>query len=160
MDTESKNYEVAYLLSPTLNEQDALVYTGKLSSAIEECGGAIRRVETPKKRKLSYAIKKEINSYFGWTTFRMDTGRVSEFDKKVKSHTEILRFMIVEEEIETRKPFVRPMISRKPASAPIRTITPPQSSKVNEPVRQAVETEDKRLDLEALDKKLEEILGR
>lgn len=157
MDSEAKNYEIAYILSPTLGEAEVLGYIGKLSTLIEETGGAIRRVEQPRKLKLAYEIKKQENAYFGWTTFRLQCERIAEFEKKIKSHEEILRFLIVEEEIEKRKPFIRSVGARTAVGAaikgPAREIREPAAGRQTAP-------EDKRLDLEALDKKLEEILGK
>ncbi|MBI4224699.1 MAG: 30S ribosomal protein S6 [Candidatus Sungbacteria bacterium] len=157
MDSDAKNYEVAYILSPTLGEQEVLAYVAKLSALIEESGGTIRRTEQPKKLKLAYEIKKQENAYFAWTTFRMQPERIAEIEKKLKSHSELLRFLVVEEEIEKRKPFIRSIGVRtavgSAAKAPIRETREPIAHGTAAP-------EDKRLDLEALDKKLEEILGK
>ena len=158
VDSEAKNYEVAYLLSPTLAEADVLAYAAKVSALVEELGGMIRRVEQARKYKLAYAIKKEINTYFGWTTFRIQPEKIAEFDKRCKAHTETLRFLIVEEEIEKRKPFIRSVGARTSTGVPARAMS--HASSARETVHAAPEQQDKRLDLEALDKKLEEILGR
>jgi ribosomal protein S6 len=157
VDSDAKNYEVSYLLSPTLAEAEVLGYTGKLSSLIEELGGTIRRAEQPRKLKLAYEIKKQENAYFGWTTFRLQPQRIAEFEKRFKGHTETLRFLILEEEIEKRKPFIRSVGVRTAVGSPAKI----SSHEVREPIRQTGQApEEKRLDLEALDKKLEEILGR
>ena len=157
MDSDAKNYEVAYILSPILGEQEVLAYTAKLSTLIEESGGTIRCAEQPRKLKLAYEIKKQENAYFAWTTFRMQPERIAEVEKKLKSHSELLRFLIVEEEIEKRKPFIRSIGVRtvvgSAAKTPIRETREPMTHGTAVP-------EDKRLDLEALDKKLEEILGK
>ena len=157
MDSDAKNYEVSYLLSPALTEGEILAYAGKLSALIEELGGTIRRVEQPRKQKLSYPIKKEINAYFGWTTFRLQPQRIAEFEKRYKGNSETLRFLMLEEEIEKRKPFIRSVGARTSVGSPASTRS--SAREMREPVR-ATANEDKRLDLEALDKKLEEILGR
>lgn len=148
MDSETKNYELAYLLSPALPEEKILEYAGKMSGAIEEEKGIIRHMETPRKRRLAYPIKKEASAYFGWTTFAMAPAAVAQIEKKVKETPQLLRHLIVEEEIETRRPMLRPLSPRPVAGQP-RPIIP----------REAERPEEK-LDLEALDKKLEEILGK
>ena len=155
MDSDAKNYEVSYILSPALTEGGILAYAGKLSALIEELGGTIRRVEQPRKQKLSYPIKKEINAYFGWITFRLQPQRIAEFEKRYKGNTETLRFLMLEEEIEKRKPFIRSVGARTSVGPPSKIL----ARETRQPVHQAA-SEDKRLDLEALDKKLEEILGR
>lgn len=156
MDSDAKNYEVAYLLSPTLTEAEVLAYTGKLSALIEELGGTIRRTEQPRKLKLAYEIKKQENAYFGWTTFRLQPERIAEFEKRFKGYGETLRYLVLEEQIEKRKPFIRSVGARTAVGSPAKGL----SRGTREPIRAAAPQEDKRLDLEALDKKLEEILGK
>lgn len=149
MNEDSKNYELAYLVVPSVSEEEALATAGKLSGILETEHGIIRHLETPKKRKLAYPIKKEKTAYFGWTTFTASPNTVARLGKKVGELPEILRHMIVEERIETRKPFLRPFTPRGTDSAAQRAIP-----------REAPKAGAEKLDLETLDKKLEEILGK
>lgn len=145
MDKESKNYELAYLLSPSLPEEEVLTWAGKITAAIEESKGAIRNVEPPRKRKLSYLVKKQENAYWGWTTFAMAPEAVATLEKKIKGLGNILRHLIVEEE---EMPVRMPRLRTVPSSQAPRAI-PRETEKPEE-----------KLDLEQLDKKLEEILGK
>ena len=147
MDSDSKNYELSYLLPPSLSEEDALMRAGKLSKSIEESGGDIRRTDDPKKRKLAYEIKKHGSAYFGVIVFRMPPDHVKELDKKLKAEP-VLRFLIGEE-----VPVARPQILRVIPSRPAPTHIPA-------PRPEGPEKQEEKLDLEALDKKLEEILGK
>lgn len=157
MDSDAKNYEVAYLLSLGLGDAEVLAYVGRLAGLIEELGGTIRRAEQPRKLKLAYEIKKQENAYFGWTTFRLQPERIAEFEKRFKAYGETLRFLILEEQIEKRKPFIRSIGARTAVGS---TTKIPMRDAHEPAAHGAVATEDKRLDLEALDKKLEEILGK
>ncbi|MBI3630749.1 MAG: 30S ribosomal protein S6 [Candidatus Sungbacteria bacterium] len=151
MDSEQKNYELAYLLSPALAEDAALRAAAKLTGAIEQARGLVKHMETPKKRRLAYPIRKETSGYFGWITFTLAPESVAELERKIKEESALLRYSLVEEEIETRVPYVRPVVARRAVTA--QKATPPQAMGRETP------TEEK-LDLEALDKKLEEILGK
>ncbi len=153
MDTDAKNYELAYLLSPALPEEDVLGVAGKISALIEEQKGAIRRVEPPKKRRLAYPVKKERNAYFGWTTFASVPAAVAGLDKKTKEMPEVLRHLIVEEEIETRRPILRTFAPGGGRPVPVAGAPGPE-------VPREQEDQGEKLDFEALDKKLEEILGK
>lgn len=146
MDNEANNYELAYLVSPAVSETDVLSYAGTLSVMIEEQKGTIKHLQEPRKQKLSYPIKKERNVYFGWTTFRLNPHRVAALEKKLKAETNLLRYLIVEEETRLKAPIFR--MGSKPNMAKSPAIP-----------REAQKT-DEKLDLEALDKKLEEILGK
>lgn len=125
-----------------------MTQAGKLTSLIEEAKGMIRKVEEPKKRHLAYPVKKQLSAYFGWTTFSMAPEFVPGLEKKLRGQEQFLRFSLVEEEIEVKKPFV--LRTMRPQPVRPRAI-PREAPKAG--------TEEK-LDLEALDKKLEEILGK
>jgi hypothetical protein len=70
--------------------------------------------------------------------------------KKIKSFANLLRSMITEEvEIEFRPTVLRTIPSRPSVARPPRPVAPKEA-----------ETPEEKLDLEALDKRLEEILGK
>ncbi len=148
MASEQKNYELAYLLPPSIAEGEVLTHAGKITTLIEGAGGMIRHAEEPRKRKLAYPVKKEVNAYFGWTTFAISPENLAALKKKIVSEEKILRHLLVEEEIETKPQFIRPFPVRHQPVRP--SVAPhPAEPKLEE-----------KLDLEALDKKLEEILGK
>lgn len=148
MASDTKNYEFAYLLSPSLSEEEVLSQAGKLTSLVEESKGMIRKVEEPKKRHLAYPIKKQNSAFFGWTTFSMAKEFAPALEKKLRGQEQILRYMLVEEEEITTRPFMLRTIPARPR--------PLQSH----PIPREAPKVDEKLDLEALDKKLEEILGK
>lgn len=144
MDVETKNYEIAYLLSLSVPENEVATYAGKITSLIGDSGGVVKFVEEPKMRRLAYPVKKEQSAYFGYTTFKTAKSSIGDFKKKLAFEPKILRFLIVEEE-EKSIPMPR-IIFREPAKKEV--VTPR-------------ETEEKeKLDIVQLDKKLEEILGK
>ncbi|TSD04854.1 MAG: hypothetical protein Greene071436_41, partial [Parcubacteria group bacterium Greene0714_36] len=112
-----------------------------------------RRVEPPKKRRLAYGVKKEHSAYFGWTTFTALSSAVATIDKKTKDMPQVLRHLVVEEEIETRRPILRTF---QPSAMRVS----PGGIAIAPEVPREREAMDEKLDFEALDKKLEEILGK
>ncbi len=145
MDSDPKTYELAYLLPPSIPEGDVLMAAGKLTSLIESEQGAVLRVEPPKKQRLAYPIKKQTNAYFGWTSFRMPAAGVAQVKKKLKD-ANLLRSAVFVQKAEPM-PLRLQTISRRPRST-------------QEGIPREQERTDEKLDLEALDKKLEEILGK
>ncbi len=145
MASESKNYELAYLLSPFIPEEETLTWAGKLTAVIEESRGVIRHAEPPRKKKLAYLVKKQPQAYFGWTTFRAVPDAIALLEKKLKNAENLLRHLVVEEEEMLLRP------------AHLRVI--PSTLRPRAIPREAEKPEEK-LDLEQLDKKLEEILGK
>ena len=145
MDSKQKKYEIAFLLSPSIAEEAVLVHTQKVTAALEAGKAIISHAETPRKRRLAYPIGKETNAYFGWIKFTAPVEAIAEINKKIKLEKSTLRFLIVEDTIQIM------MMPRMPRmTAP--TIAPTQPKREEETAE--------RLDLEGLDKKLEEILGK
>lgn len=157
MESESNNYELAYLLSPTLSEEEANTYSGKLTSLIEECQGSLLQTQIPQKRKLAYEVKKQTQAYFGWIALHIGKQQLAGLEKKVKSEQQVLRFMIVEQELERRRPMLRQIHAPQTPVAITRQVAAPRQRPTTAATSAAGE---ERLDLEALDKKLEEILGK
>lgn len=152
MDAEMKKYELAYLLSPGVAEEELFNWKEKLLKLITELGGTTKHTEEPKKRKLSYLVKKQNNAYFGWFDFIFAPSLLPQLEKRLKGLDNLLRYLIVEwEEFALKTPYLktipsRPSIAFRPA-LPQREVKPPTQ-------------EVPKLDLEELDKKLEEILGK
>ena len=148
MDSKAKKYEIAYVLSPSIAEEEVSGYSGKINSAIEDSKGLIKYSESPKKIRLAYPIEKDRNAYFAWTVFNASTDAIKSIDKKVKEIKEVVRFLIVEKDAKEvpLRPIRVPSFKTPAEVSTIKTETPSEG-------------EDK-LDLEALDKKLEEILGK
>lgn len=151
MNSDQKNYELAYLLSSSISEAELSVVIAKLATIIQENKGVIRRQEEAKKRELSYPIRKQRTAYFGWITFNLSPELVNGLRKKLAGETELLRSLLVEENMEQYNLPPRRMYTPRPMGP---------HAKLGVPGTPPKEAPEEKLDLEALDKKLEEILGR
>ena len=151
METEAKNYEISYLISPNVSEEQIFGMAGKITSLIQDAKGIANKVEEPKKIKLAYPINKQRSAYFGWTTFAMLPENLEEFKKKLRFEKKsIMRFLVVfipKKVLELRK---RP-IYIKPK--PERPVTP-----TYHPPPREIEKQE-QVDILALAKKLEELLA-
>jgi small subunit ribosomal protein S6 len=144
MDKESKKYELSYLLRIALPEEALPDEIQKLAGAIESEKGIISHSEMPRKRRLAYLVNKDIQAYFGWIKFTAHPEAVQNIGKKIKLNSSVLRFLLVEDTIPAMAPLRMPrIIPQQPAA---------EAKREEEP--------QERLDLEELDKKLEEILGK
>lgn len=145
MDKESKLYEIAYIISPALSEEEAKDFHQHIKNQAQELGGLIDHEGEVKKRHLSYPIKKMTDGYLASFRFILSRGK-AETLKQFLAEKRILRFVL----IETRRNPVRTMPPRITKTAPITT---PLHTEI--PVTQPI-TQEK---IEEIDKKLEEILG-
>ncbi len=124
MDTNSKIYELGYLLLPTISEEDIPISYGNLKELILSLSGEIISDEIPKIIPLAYSMKKVTSNvynkfntaYFGWTKFIMDSQKVLELKKHLDLDPNFIRFLIlktVKENTIATKRFVRGETYRK-----------------------------------------------
>lgn len=133
---ENKTYEIAFLIS---SEEDLPVLMKYLSSYQAEIlgEGPITRI------RLAYTIKKHDEAYFSFLQFKLPPESVIKLADALKLDPKIIRFIIVS---------VIP--KKKRIGEPRRVESRPRLEE--KPVEEAPEVE---ISNEALEKKLEEILG-
>src|SRR3990170_8619397 len=150
METEVKNYEIAYLISPAVREEDVFGVVGKITSLIQESRGLVHKIDEPKRVKLAYPIKKQTWAHFGWTAFSADGEGAQQLKKKLSRDASVLRYLIVSIPQKKLRDLRRPPRSRIRIERP----TP-----VMRPATPEAEEQEKK-QIAEIDKKLEEILGK
>lgn len=154
MDPEVKNYEIAYLISPNMPEDEMFGVAGKITGFIQDAHGLIGRIEEPRKRKLAYPIAKSGEAYFGSITFAIACERLPDLARRLREEPRIIRHLLVEEvkrpAIEFRERTSRRREGRLPSPTleGVTAFTP------------AAPKEEDRTKIEELDKQLEEVLGK
>ncbi len=130
-----KLYELTYLISPELSEEEAKEFSQKTSSLIQEEKGILDVVNP--------VIRKKQNQFYITTlNFRFEPGNLKTFQKKLDAEKQILRYMILN----------KPKISSKTKEARTKPIIKPI------PLIGKGGTEQKKVELKEIEKKLEEIL--
>lgn len=124
--SNSRVYELGYLLVPTVLQEDVPVIHGNLKELVSSLGGVAIADEMPKMIPLAYTMLKVVSNvrnkfnaaYFGWTKFTMDSDKVLELKKKLDLDSNVIRFLIlktVKENTIAAKRFVRAdMHNRRP----------------------------------------------
>jgi len=131
-DTESNKenqvYELSYLLLPSIPEENLSEVVSKIEKVIEDKGGKKIDGENPFLRELAYEMSKVVgasryvvkNAYVGWVKFELPTLEdaeqhpVEEIKELVEKMEEVLRFLLVKAERETKFTFASTM---KPAES-------------------------------------------
>ncbi|MBI2020899.1 30S ribosomal protein S6 [Candidatus Giovannonibacteria bacterium] len=152
METDRKLYELSYLISPALSEEEALNFHQKTKNSLLSYNGIIENDGNILKRKLSYPIKKMREAYFAHFRFLAPAEKITDFKNQLRN-PEILRSLIVE-----TKNVPQNFIPREPKK-------PPETKIVEEsPVAVKIPAQTTELEpvsnIEEIDKKLEEILGK
>lgn len=136
-----KYYELTYLITPDLAEEEARAFQNKVNSFIAD-EGVLEEGNVILRKKLAYPIKKKEQSYLAVATFNALPEKISSLEKKLKEEKEILRYiLVIKEKQQSLK--IRPhMAKRKPIV------------ETKEPISQ-----EKKVELKEIEKKLDEILN-
>jgi len=133
-----KNYELTYLISSDVSEQELKNLSEKIKTFIQEQEGIVKKTTEPSKTKLGYSIKEKEQGFLGILDFSLNPEKIANLEKKLKSDTQILRYLILNKEV--------------PEKTQIKRALP----KVEKPTTQEAKTE--KVELKEIDKKIEEIL--
>ncbi len=105
-------YELAYHLDPNMDEAAVQRVRGELEQLITSHTGTIVTTKEPEKSRLSYPIRHERTSFFGWFQFRIeDREQLAAIDEQLRLHGEVMRHITLK---------VEPTMSKK---AKARSIT-------------------------------------
>jgi ribosomal protein S6 len=103
VETNSRIYELGYLLVPTLSEENVPATYSSLKDLIVSLGGEMISDEMPKMISLAYSMLKVTqnvrnkfdSAYFGWVKFEINPEKVLELKKKLDVDPNFIRFLIL-----------------------------------------------------------------
>ena len=140
-----RQYEITIILSPELREAELSSFEEGIKLSLDRLGGSLKKKGALEKRNLAYPIKKFQSGYYLSINFLLNPEKLEELNSLLKHNKEVLRHIVVlAPEEETRA------ITRKK--------TEPKVEKLKEKPKDKMEKKGK-IQLEEIDKKLEEILG-
>ena len=90
----SGNYEVLYVLNPTLGEEDTAALVARFKE-LAEGRGSVTEVDEWGKRRLAYPINDLEEGYYVLMTFSADSAFPAELDRVYKITDGVLRSLIV-----------------------------------------------------------------
>lgn len=101
--TDSRIYEVGYLLAPTIAEEKVSEHYVALKDLVGSLDCETIADEMPRMISLAYTIEKIVQNvrskydtaYFGWVKFEMSPDKVLELKKKLDLNNDIVRFLLI-----------------------------------------------------------------
>ena len=90
----SANYEVLYIINPTLGEEETAALVAKFKE-LAESRGTVAEVDEWGKRKLAYLIYVLDEGYYVLMTFSADPALPAELDRLMRINPNIMRSIIV-----------------------------------------------------------------
>ncbi|MFG6351789.1 MAG: 30S ribosomal protein S6 [Oscillospiraceae bacterium] len=88
------NYEVLYVINPTLGEEDTAALVARFKE-LAEGRGAVAEVDEWGKRRLAYPINDLEEGYYVLMTFSADPAFPAELDRLMRINVSIMRSIIV-----------------------------------------------------------------
>ena len=90
-----KNYEIMFIVKPTLSEEDIKKVVKNFQDVITNNGGKITETVEMGQRKLAYEIKKFKSGYYYVITLEAnDDKAIKEFDRLALISNDIIRHLI------------------------------------------------------------------
>lgn len=143
-----QTYELTYIISSQMTVEEAETVKKDFEAFLQGAGGVVLRSEKSTPQPLAYQIKKQSSGFFAVCEFQVEESKVTEIKASLEKNTKVLRyFLIVKKPIKimkerrTRKPM---LATEKPAFTEKSTTEKKKEEKLNP---------------EALEKKLDEILS-
>lgn len=89
-----RNYEVAYIADPDLDDQALAALDERVAGWIEAAGGKTVSVDRWGKRRMSYAIKGRNDGVYVFVTASLPAQAPSVVEREMRLQESILRYMI------------------------------------------------------------------
>ncbi len=93
-----KHYELTYLISPDLSNEEANSLSTEITSNILAKQGILEKNLSLLKKQLSYSIKKKTAAYLACLNFQIKPEGLKELRKQIESNSKILRYLILSKE--------------------------------------------------------------
>jgi ribosomal protein S6 len=148
---DSRNYEFAAHITTQMDEAKVPAVWSEVEQLISKHGGVITFSQQPQPKRLSYPIKHQSQSFFGWVQFTVESADLlPELDEWARLHTEVLRHIVLKLEPESDKRALKQAahLERKAAKA----------AKEGAAVKKTT-TEEKAKDSGKLEQQIEDVLG-
>lgn len=136
-----KLYELAFLISPEVTDEETNNYPKKVDNFIEEEGGIVIESGRSTRVRLAYPIKKQSQAFLVSVIFQLEAEKIANLDKKMRADDKILRYLTI------IKKLVKETTRRFPKKYPL-------------PTKEVEKTKEGKVSLESIDEKLDEILGK
>ena len=93
-----RDYEVALIVRPDLDEAAFKDVVEKVKSWITEAGGQVGKVDAWGKRKMAYAIRKQTEGQYVFMKTNMEPVFCTQLERNLRLQEPVMRFMITAED--------------------------------------------------------------
>jgi len=148
--SETPRYELLYIVPNKYTEEEVGPIVKKVNELVKKHDGQITHNEEWGKKKLAYAIDKNVHGYYNLVEFEIDGENVNKIDNELRLSNEILRHQIVVKKIKTAQAIEKEKEIAEKIAAKVKEEEKAEEEAKKEPA--------KKVDLKELDEKLDKIL--
>ena len=113
-----KDYELTYLISPGIAEEEIKSLLEKISDFIKSQQGIIKRASEASKKNLGYQIKDSSEAFMVSIDFSLNPDKLKQLENSLKEEKRILRHIIViKEKIKEVAQTIKPLENKKEKKA-------------------------------------------
>ena len=116
-----RTYEVLFILSPQVSEEEATTLIGDFKSIAEKNGATLKNEEAWGRRRLAYPIHKSNEGIYHLFVLESDSS-LSELDRRMKNVDRVLRHVIVRTDLEHKR--AAKLAQRNPKKERVRPASP------------------------------------
>jgi small subunit ribosomal protein S6 len=89
------NYEIVYILSPSMNEDELSGVINKIGDIIQRIGGSVTEIIQWGRKKMAYPIKKHSEGNYVLAKVDIPPSCIKELEASLRLSGEVLRHLIV-----------------------------------------------------------------
>jgi len=148
-----KEYELTYIVSPELSEEELTELKNKINNFILEERGVLVNFSKPVKKKLFWADKKQNEGILNTIFFSLTPENLTNLERKIKNEKQILRYLLLKKEFKTS--------TQKTKKTPSLSVPPETKTEIQTELKTKEEQKiqkEQKVELKDIDKKIEEIL--
>ncbi len=160
-----QHYEMLFILPARKSQEELEQSIQSIFQIVEKAGGKVTKKEVFAKQRLSYPIKKEQQGVYILSEFDMEQAKLSGVDHDLRLLPDLLRHQIVKLQVKSPERLEEErQLKERIASRRVAQTEKARQEEVAKETQEALETQKKdekkteKVDIEELDKKLEEIL--
>ena len=102
-DLARQNYELAFHITPNLEEADVQKTRQELEKYVTSHGGIISFAKDPERIRLAYPINHHLNTFFGYFNFNLESPEgLDQIKDEMKLNPNIIRFLILKHEVRPK----------------------------------------------------------
>ena len=134
-----KQYELLFVVKPTLTEEEIASEIANVKASIEKDGGDIVITNDMGMKKLAYEVAKANRGYYTVFYFNAEPAAINEMERLIRLNENILKFMTVKYESKREKVAFDAAVKKVAARQAVKQA--PAKVEAEAPVAPAVEAE-------------------